>query len=192
MTPLSIDTREGFQLGRGVIHMYNEPHRVYHTTQHVLKVLEVLDLFEDVDYTTLFAAWYHDCVYFPLSGKGDNERASVVKAEFYIGRYLGQADNSDIRDMILATIDHTGGTAQSDMLIDADLAGFAAPWDEFVEINKRIRQEFSMIVDDTFYPERRKILQEFFDRDTLYRTDLGKDMFEERARNNLGRYLRLS
>lgn len=57
---------EAAAAGLSLLARYNEPHRKYHTTEHLVAVLDAIDVLadcaEDPD-AVRFAAWFHDSVY---------------------------------------------------------------------------------------------------------------------------------
>ncbi|HKN46186.1 MAG TPA: hypothetical protein VJW23_19920, partial [Propionibacteriaceae bacterium] len=67
------------ELAEGLITRYNEPHRHYHTTKHLLHMLTMIDqLADDHDlFLVRLAAWYHDAVYAIPAGQVSNEEASA-------------------------------------------------------------------------------------------------------------------
>ena len=67
--------------GQSLVAAWSEPHRTYHSVDHLREILaridDLADVAEDVDAVRL-AAWYHDVVY---AGLPDDEERSARRAE---------------------------------------------------------------------------------------------------------------
>ena len=63
-------------LGDDLLARYAEQHRHYHDQQHLAEVLQTIDELaeyaDDAD-TVRLAAWFHDAIYDPQAGPGENE-----------------------------------------------------------------------------------------------------------------------
>jgi len=177
---------------------YTEPHRHYHTLEHILKCSKTLHELvapytiqrpEDLMQIALF---FHDVIYDPKR-KDNEERSSdvCVGACALVGidrTIAGQAAR-----IILAT-KHTGIVPEDDRLtqwvLDVDLSSLGAPPEEFDQDSANIRKEYNFVPDDDYRKGRVKILQSFLDRPRIYFTDACHDRFEEQARANLERAIR--
>jgi predicted metal-dependent HD superfamily phosphohydrolase len=71
------------------------------------------------------------------------------------------------------------------VLVDADLAIFAAPRPRFDEYERGIRQEHGWMPDGDFAASRRAVLERFLVRPRIYTTDFFYDRYEAAARRNL-------
>ena len=71
--------RDQPELGEHLITRYREPHRRYHTADHLRQVLTMIDeLAGDQDlFLVRLAAWFHDAVYAIPPGQVTNEEASA-------------------------------------------------------------------------------------------------------------------
>src|SRR5690606_41538168 len=68
-------------LGRDLLRRWREPHRRYHTVEHLRAVLDAIDELAhhaDDPAAVRFAAWFHDAVY--AGRPGEDERASAELA----------------------------------------------------------------------------------------------------------------
>src|ERR1051325_1352418 len=85
---------------------YGEPHRRYHTLQHVRDLLELLSGVELVDRTAVEAAvWFHDAVY--DTTRSDNEALSADLARRALQELAFPQPAIDlVAHMILATTRH--------------------------------------------------------------------------------------
>lgn len=91
----------------GIIVRYQEPHRHYHTCQHIGEILQLID--QSVEpknkHIHVFAAFFHDVVYVP--GQSDNEIRSAELAEEYMQLLkIPQPIIDGVEEIILATQMH--------------------------------------------------------------------------------------
>src|SRR4029434_4130170 len=74
-------------------------------------------------------------------------------------------------------------------MVDIDLSGFGAPWDEFIESGARLRDESSAISDDQYLAGQVCFLDRLRRRKRFFATDYFRDRYEASARANLHRPL---
>jgi predicted metal-dependent HD superfamily phosphohydrolase len=77
----------------------------------------------------------------------------------------------------------------AEVLVDVDLGILAAEPKRFDEYELQIRAEYAWVPEPLFRQERRKVLQEFVGRSSLYSTALFRERYEAQARENLSRSL---
>ena len=167
---------------------WREPHRRYHTLQHLG---ECIDLLERVRDLATHAAeieaglWFHDAVY--DVERSDNEARS---ADWL--REAARADGVDaetaerICALIMATRhDALPSGTDAQLLVDIDLAILAADEDRFAEYERQIRAEYAFVPDATFQARRRAILAAFLGRERIYSTPRLHGELESKARANL-------
>ena len=167
-----------------------EPHRKYHTTQHLH---ECLALFErhralaERPGEVAIALWFHDAIY--DTSRHDNEAASADWA----GRTLREAGAAqavvDRVDALILATRHTGAPATADatLLVDIDLAILGAAPARFDEYECQIRDEYGFVPETLFREKRAEILRGFLARPALYATPALTGCFEAAARTNLAR-----
>ena len=111
---------------------YNEPHRRYHTPQHIRHCLEqfdlAADLLDDRDGVEM-ALWFHDVVWEAAAVPPSNERES---AELFVER-LGGALDEEFRDrvyrLVMVTVYPSElATPDEGYMVDIDLSSFGLPW----------------------------------------------------------------
>ena len=172
---------------------YSEPHRKYHTARHLD---ECFARFEELrsDAThpdeVEFALWFHDAIY--ETKRHDNEERSADWA-----RATGAAANLplDVTDrihtLILATR-HNAVPRDTDekILVDVDLSILGATSDRFDEYEDQIREEYAWVPGIVFRAKRRKILQGFLDRASIFNTRKFVEAYESQARANLDRSIK--
>lgn len=168
---------------------YGEPHRHYHTGQHLVECFERWDLARSrgADPGALeLALWYHDAIYEPR--RRDNERRSAALAgAIAIAAQVAPARVAWVERAIEATAHHGPPPEDDDMrlLLDLDLGILAAPRDRFESYCQQIRQEYHWVPEAQFRAARRHILQHFLDRPFIFATPEYRDRGEEAARHNL-------
>jgi predicted metal-dependent HD superfamily phosphohydrolase len=172
-----------------LLRRYAEPHRRYHTTEHLAAVLDRVDdlLAEthDADAVRL-AAWFHDAVYDPV--RDDNEERSAVLAE----RMLAETDLpagtvAEVARLVRLTTTHDPAEGDRDgaVLCDADLAILAAPPDGYAAYAAAVREEYAAVPDEVFREGRAGVLRSLLELPALFRTAPGRARWEEAARHNL-------
>ena len=186
--------RTGAELER----RYREPHRHYHTTQHIRAVLvHGQDLADDLglpasDRAALtLAACAHDVVY--DAQPGEDEKASAR----WVRRRLGQcglpaACVDRVASAVLATAAHASQEHDIvfDLLFDADLAILGAPGDVYDRYVAGVRLEYSSLDDDAWQRGRARLLEDLLARESLFFTSAARTRWEATARINIDRELR--
>lgn len=171
--------------------LYGEPHRHYHTLDHIRHCLSEFDLaaelMEDSDAVEL-ALWFHDAIYQP--GATDNERRS---AELFERWFEGRAEPTfrrRVRDLILITT-HREWPRHGDerFIVDIDLSGFGLPWDECERDGRRIRAEHADLSDASYYRGQLRFLRSLQDRPTFFFTEFFRRRYERVACENVRRII---
>jgi predicted metal-dependent HD superfamily phosphohydrolase len=167
---------------------YAEPHRHYHSQQHLG---ECLDAFArershaQRPGEVALALWFHDAVY-DLQAH-DNELQSADWARDALrAAGLDAAAAQRVHDLVMATKhDAQPADADAQLLVDIDLSILGAPPARFAEYERQIRAEYAHIPPEVFEPRRRSILGRFLARDPLYQTPGVRSRCEAQARINL-------
>lgn len=168
-----------------VVARYAEPHRAYHTIHHVEHVLGKVDeIGYGHDHAVVLAAILHDVIYDP-AGKDNEERSADYARHVLEGLEIAPR----VATLIEATKTHDGpvGDDGLDALLDADLSTFAD--DDEGKNGDLIRREYAAVPADAFRAGRTVVLQEFLRREPLYRTELMRSRYEEKAKANIRRAL---
>lgn len=166
---------------------YCEPHRRYHTIEHVANMLWRGRGHALTD-EQVAAIWYHDAIYDPR--RDDNEERSAELAVEQLGARSWPPDSTElVRRMVLDTKTHTPTCDPSRTLIDLDLYSLSEDREVFERNTRRIRAEFAHVDDDAFDEGRKRFFEEMLARDRIYWTTWGARL-EELARANLRHALR--
>lgn len=194
-----IKTRVDSTFDNCIVRRYSEPHRGYHTMNHILHCLEVLDeckpAFSNIFYSDVWnqieeAIWYHDVVYDPRADAGENERESALL--FENSSRMGLNDKRATKELILATAKHfdyafNPSNPVMQVLLDIDLSSFAATPEEQVKLSAGIRKEYSFVPIAAYKKGRTDLLKSLLEKPSIYRTDYFRGKYEKLARENIAR-----
>jgi predicted metal-dependent HD superfamily phosphohydrolase len=172
---------------------YAEPHRYYHTATHIMMVVRNV---HDVaamsacqpSVELVAAALYHDAIYDPRSD--DNELRSAALAVGDLVELGWSVERCAlVKALIVATAGHspTAGsvTADTQFLLDADLAILGAEPHSYHAYVNGVRAEYYFVDDDRWRAGRGRVLQGFLDRPQIFATDYMRAEVEHRARANI-------
>ncbi|HET7866341.1 MAG TPA: N-methyl-D-aspartate receptor NMDAR2C subunit [Burkholderiaceae bacterium] len=183
---------DGEEIHQALMARYAEPHRKYHTLQHLH---ECLSRFEQARGLASRAAeveaalWFHDAIY-DLK-RSDNEAQSAAWARS-AALQAGVAEDvsARVQALVMATR-HTalpeGGDEQ--LVVDIDLAILGAGPARFAEYEQQIREENGHVPGWLFRPRRQAILRSFLERPRIFSTPQFHAALEDTARANLRRAL---
>jgi predicted metal-dependent HD superfamily phosphohydrolase len=194
----------GVDLQVGVLVQYQQPHRKFHTLEHLHYMFERMNefmaqnrWFEDLKIDRDLMAYgiiFHDWVYTP--GAKDNEERSADHAMLWMKAHeLGW--NGPIEDMIMSTKEHlpvpmTGiVNTHSGLLMDLDLSHLGDPnWEGYTTRARQVAQEFVPICGVTAFHEGRKAwIKSMLELETLYSTRYFKALYDKQAKENLQKEL---
>ena len=176
-----------------LVQRYAEPHRAYHTAEHICDVLgwfdwaaERVSWRDPVD--VYLAILFHDAIYDPLSQ--DNEARSAALARDTISA------SSRTQDLIRLTASHAQlsplsveGDEDAARFLDCDLAILAATPDSFDAYDAGIAHEYCMVPADLFRQGRSNFLRGVLSRPRIFFSELFHAKLDARARDNLSRVL---
>jgi predicted metal-dependent HD superfamily phosphohydrolase len=176
--------------GRALLARWEEPHRAYHTVDHLGAVLGHLDLLaadgEAVGDTVELAAWWHDAVYDVR--RLDNEPRSARLAAMTLGSLgLAATTVTEVARLVLLTAGHRvehddeAGAA----LCDADLGVLGSAPSAYWAYAAAVRREYGHLGDAAFCRGRRAVVADLLGRPVLFATAGGRRRWEATARDNL-------
>ena len=173
-----------------MLRAYAEPHRHYHTGEHIARTLALFDGVRDrlrCPAESELAVWLHDAVYDPRAA--DNEARSADLAEALLVAGEAAAAVPAVRALILATR-HAAPPEEHDAryVVDADLAILGADPAEFDRYEAQVRREYAFVPDAEWRERRPRVLRRFLDRARIYETAEFAAL-EAPARANLARSL---
>jgi predicted metal-dependent HD superfamily phosphohydrolase len=177
-------------VGRDLLERWSQPHRRYHTPDHLALMLRVIDehagLADDPDAVRL-AAWFHDAVYEVFAA--DNEERSAALASTTLAALgLSASRVSEVARLVRLTAGHdvAAGDRNGALLADADLAILASDGAGYARYAEAVRAEYAAVADEVFRPGRAAILRRLADRPEIFRVVPARADWTARARANLG------
>ena len=169
---------------------YGEPHRFYHTLNHLNQCLGELDtardIVEEFDATEM-SIWFHDIIY--QYGAKDNESLSAHTFRDLAAPHMPADFVARVCEFILAT-KHTGNAQDigEAYMVDIDLSGFGLPWEGYLADSNALRKEAPNVSDAQYYSGKLRFLDALLSWKKLFQTDDFNDRLESRARENIKRY----
>jgi predicted metal-dependent HD superfamily phosphohydrolase len=172
---------------------YSEPHRYYHTLEHVSYVLDGLSeilhpaliLPSEEQINLRLAVWYHDIVY--DTHRHDNEERSSELARNALGN-LGVSEDRVARicELIEMTKHHQAPANDfaAQWFLDADLSILGGEPEDYATYTAGIRKEYGWVAEYEYYSQRRAILHRFLQRPWIFLTATYQ-AFESDARANI-------
>ncbi|MEU8299350.1 metal-dependent phosphohydrolase [Micromonospora sp. NPDC048909] len=181
--------------GQQLLRRWREPHRHYHTVDHLTAVLDVVDAYAGLagrpDLVRL-AAWCHDAIYDPRASGDANERDSAELADrLLVGLGLPAGAVTEVHRLVLLTAGHAVATDDGDgaLLCDADLAVLATSPPVYDRYAAAIRREYAHVPDPDFRVGRARVLSGLLALPALFRLPPLAGRWERPARANLHREL---
>lgn len=173
-----------------LVELYGEPHRHYHTLNHIQHCLYQFDqaaaLMADPDAVEM-ALWFHDAIYQP--GANDNEwRSAELFREWAEGR-TAPTFLQRVHDLVMVTTHREPQHGDAGFMVDIDLSGFGLPWAECERDGCLIRAEFASSTDDQYYPGHLRFLRSLQNRPTFFFTEFFQQRYESVAQANVARII---
>ncbi len=173
-----------------ILKHYSDKNRHYHNLSHIQSMLLQAEEFKShiEDYEALvFAIWYHDIIY--KSTKKDNEEKSALFAQKALKTLNFEEKRlKSIQNLIISTKKHKiilNRNEDNAYLLDFDLSILGREWNIYENYTKQIRREYKIYPNFIYKSGRKKVLQHFLERKTLYFTEAYKMKYENQARENL-------
>ncbi len=165
---------------------YCEPHRHYHTLEHIANMLfrgRALELSDE----QIYAIWYHDAIYDPRSKTNEEDSAALATDAL---RSIGwdEARTGRVARMVLDTKTHEPTVPGSAEVIDLDLSSIASDWPIYERNGNNIRREYHWVSEDKYATGTREFLKTLLARKQIFTTEWGAQ-FEAKARENMERVL---
>ncbi|MFI0373317.1 metal-dependent phosphohydrolase [Actinomadura sp. 1N219] len=168
---------------------YGEPHRRYHTREHLTAVLDLVDELAghaDAPGTVRLAAWFHDAVYDPE--RADNEeRSARLAARMLADTDLPAADVEQVVRLVELTATHAPADDDRDgqVLCDADLAILGSDPARYAAYAAAVREEYAFVPEEFFRAGRAEVLNGLLALPKLFRTPTAHERYEQHARKNI-------
>lgn len=177
-----------------LIDSYSEPHRHYHTLEHIVSMLDDFNLAvrfaKDVNAVRL-AIWYHDVIYDVSNYSADmsNEKRSSLYAREDLTTLGIPPERIETVCRLIELTAHQKDSrtlsVDEKLLLDLDLAVLGKSSFIFDAYEANIRSEYALVPDGVYREGRKKILSVFLARNPLYLTSFFGSMHEQSAKKNL-------
>lgn len=168
--------------------------RAYHNLRHIEHSLNMLTglkgLCKQPDAVEV-ALWFHDAIYIPGHTENEQESAQFAVDEL---KAAGLSDEFAIRvkSLILATdFNMVYKTGDELIISDIDLSVLAASAAVFEAYDAGIRQEYAAVPEERYRCGRKKVLQFFLEKKTIFQTPTMAGLHEANARENIKRAIAL-
>jgi predicted metal-dependent HD superfamily phosphohydrolase len=168
---------------------YSQPHRAYHTLDHLIQIFQTLEQHAEKTRDPLrlaFAAWYHDVVYDPRAK--DNEERSAARAETELKQLTADPQlPGRVAKLILATKSHHKGAddADGDLFLDIDYSILGSQPKAYQTYAARIRREYAHLTNEVWRAGRSAFLKTASERTPTFRTPLFENLYGAAARANM-------
>jgi predicted metal-dependent HD superfamily phosphohydrolase len=168
---------------------HTEPHRHYHTLEHLAEMFKVAGKLGDVatdPAAVSLAIWFHDAVYDPRA-KDNEDRSAEFAVEQLWPLHLSDETLCRVGRLIRATAHTPLDVVDADtaVLLDADLAILSADPKRYARYAADVRKEYAWVPDEAYRQGRAAVLTGFLERPRIYRTERMFAAAEEAARANL-------
>lgn len=184
---------------------YRQPHRAYHSWEHIDALLEGLERFSSLaarPELVVTAIFWHDVVHVARGADGrlrlDAENVRDSGDAFRRHTLLDGHAEDAVHDLVMATADHAharaskehypGFSGDLDLFLDLDLSPLAAPWAEFAANTRKIQTESVGVDEAEFAANQAKMLEGLARADApIFRRAETRERWDAAARANLAR-----
>ena len=167
---------------------YSEPHRSYHTLRHLDACFaNFATLRGQATYPAEveLALWFHDAVY-ETAVPGNEQASADWAAQALLAAGGAHAAAQRVHALVMTTChDRVPQTADEKILLDVDLAILGSTSGAFDAYELQVREEYAAVPINQFRARRRRILQQFLERERIYHTGAFHGSHEAQARANL-------
>lgn len=167
---------------------YSEPHRHYHTLEHIASCLEYFDTVRgeiNRAFQVELAVWFHDVIYDP-EGKDNEYLSAEYLSSIYRNLGINKETCKEIESYIMLT-KHPSfpKTLDEKYLVDIDLSILGSDRGTYNKYASSIRKEYSHVPSILYNLVRTEILKRFLKGKTIYQTEYFIRNLERKARENL-------
>ena len=151
-----------------ILSMWNESHRSYHNLNHlndlISQINENKSKYSEKEYEKLMlTALFHDVVYDPASQNNEEDSANFL-IECAVDKK--NSDILDVKQMILDTKTHDSTTNLSESFNKYDMNIVERDFDQLLEWEKGISEEYSIYSKEEYKEGRIKFLESLLDKYT--------------------------
>lgn len=152
-----------------ILDAYSEPHRHFHTMDHVMSIVDQIEAHFGPDYSDtklafLYAAVFHDIVYVPGSKTNEADSVSVMRGE---GKHIPSLDICVVpghlvglvEELILGTAEPVGSSASSRIFNSFDRSILLSDLPQLLDYGEKIYKEFSFVPYHEFVPAHLAVIR---------------------------------
>ena len=175
---------------------YTSSRRHYHNLHHIQALLQFCETYaghlQERD-VVAFSVFYHDIIYNVL--RKDNEpRSAGLAVKRLQDLEVPAGKLEQVKIYIEATQTHTVSSAVThttdlQLFLDFDMSILGAGWDDYDAYTRQVRREYRIYPDKLYYPGRQQFLQHCLQAAFIFQTQIFRDRYESRARENMAREL---
>lgn len=148
------------------------------------KAVQYKDKIMDFD-AILFSIYYHDIIY-NIHKKDNEEKSAEIATDRLSKMGVPQANIKACQNQIIATKLHKYNTnMDTNFLLDFDLAILGDTPQNYKSYTKNIRKEYAIYPDLLYKIVRKKVILNFLNMDSIFKTKDFQDKYEQQARKNL-------
>lgn len=180
-----------------LLQRWSEPHRAYHTTQHLQEAMDLLSTWctgssgssrcaSNWPSALALALFFHDAIYDPH--RADNEEASAQLARSILGPVGVPGDLLSAVDRLIDVTRHAAMPASEDecLMVDIDLAILGARSERYAQYRAQVRQEYRHVPERDFLRGRLGVVERFLGQGQgLFHTERGRAELGAQALRNL-------
>ena len=161
-----------------IVTRYGEPHRRFHTLEHIAEVLAVVDDLGG-DEAVQWAAWLHDVIY-DVHGTDSEARSAGYAGEVLAQLRVPDDVITEVQRLIELSARHdvVAGDKNGAIFVAADLAILSADPARYDRYTRDVRDEYGHVDERSWRLGRTAVLRSLLDHVT-----------DERARSNVAREL---
>lgn len=171
---------------------YTAKSRHYHNLNHLQEMIELFDIYHSHlknPNEVLYSIFYHDYVY--KATRKDNELKSAELALAILPNSIS-LNKPLVFDAICSTQLHQHNEIEDiNWLIDFDLKILSKDWEAYQTYCSQIRKEYKIYPNFLYKPGRKKALEHFLEQEFIYKTEVFRNLFDEKAKDNIKREISL-
>lgn len=166
---------------------YAEPHRHYHTWQHIYECVKFVKIHYGFQHSVVLALFYHDVIY-DVQRKDNEEESAQAWIKYAKSRDVQRHQSlkmNMIADMIRMTANHKVDDDQPlsfKMMNDADMHVFLCPDHHYLEYSRNIWREYSSFGREAYLAGRLSFLASV-DHTTMFHTHQAKERMHHAKAN---------
>lgn len=192
LVSIGINPNEINSLWHDLEKAYSSKSRHYHNLNHLKEMIELFDIYRSSlknPNEVLYSIFYHDYIY--KATRKDNELKSAEQALAILPNDV-LLDKQLVFDAICATQLHQHNEIEDiNWLIDFDLKILSKDWEDYQTYCSQIRKEYKIYPNFLYKPGRKKALEHFLEQEFIYKTEIFRNLFDEKAKANIKREITL-